>query len=192
MGTSRDVPQANRDGYLSDEQLGTLTQDRQVRIAICLMFVIPFALIALWPPPPFTPVVRIVFLCLILGVVSWGVWSCNRYTRDIVTRKVAMVSGPVRLAIEGGGGEGTNHPEYALTVEGVRFKIDKDTLLWLKNGERYCVYYAPTTRKFLAAESLEDSAPVYETKRKRDEPLRLGDDGELIVEEKAKRSGDLS
>ncbi len=186
MGTPHhDVPQANRDGYLTDDQIAVLLKQRDTIILIAVFLDIVAILVVGTPLlASQTPgVICIVASAIIAATAYFGYQYWLPYKRDIQAGKVAMIAGPVRLDVRG-----SNPPSYVVAMDHLEFKVEKEILLSLKNGEQYRVYYTPSARKFLAAESLEDSLPKSETKQKRDQTLRLGDDGELIADEKLKRA----
>jgi hypothetical protein len=142
----------------------------------------------------------------LLGIETWV-----NFKSDINENKVIYLDGVVALDTlprigrydlvtvrYGLGIEPKNEPIIMLVVEDQKFKLPANTRLGFRNGERYRVFFAPRTKTYLNAVPLNNENLPNLEKRKNDqsaalaEPnydqvVGLGDDGELIFEDKPKR-----
>jgi hypothetical protein len=183
--------EANRNGALSDAQIEALRKDR-IRVTLFAYFlsgVIALLLggfIMLGIGKLKDGPIAIVFL-LMIGVICFtfatgAVRSFWRTMNAIINDgHVESVTGPIDLAIDEANYGRSGTVQYKVTVAGYTFKVSKDTLLQLKNGEVYTVYFTPQLRTFLSAEPT-DAATQYVKKAKHGGRIALGDDGELISE----------
>jgi hypothetical protein len=178
---------ANRSGKLSRAQIGTVRAKR--RNEILFLFVVAVVItsytmnvLAQSNTDPFSNAARY-FGILVGGMLLLGAaLTWQKHSQDIRDGRVSEITGPIHLKIATG--RSTN---CSLSIGGQRFAVLPKVILALRDGEPYRVYYAPRSKIFLAAEPYPGvDLPIASDKPKRDQNVRLGDDGELVIQHKQK------
>lgn len=142
IGFTEDDLEANREGFLSSEQITLLRRNRYFWLVVaCITGVAAFGLaiysqsilgcISFAATPPLFAILKI----LMLDEVLKG-------------RKVESAEGYIQLDMQG---QGTGN---ILIVDDITFKVSKKVFLAFKNGDPYLIHYLPKMMKILSAEWL--------------------------------------
>jgi hypothetical protein len=166
--------QENRDGHLSKDQI-TLLKTQRILMAIYAHLV---SNLFLFSPTLALLVFGIVpsnLLLILCGVqVIAGCFSLRQwllYSFDISEAKVGIFTGNIELKLD------QTYGKCLLQAGAKKLKIKADTLLSLRNGEFYNVYFTPRTNVYLWCEPV---LSIGFDKQKRDGTVILGDDGEIV------------
>lgn len=92
--------------------------------------------------------VVIILACVALYAFCW--FKRADYLDDLDERLVYATEGRVRLALD----EGRNNARYLVSVGSLTFVVGKQAFLAFKNGDPYRIYYAPNSKRIVAAEWL--------------------------------------
>jgi hypothetical protein len=167
--------QENRDGYLSKDQIKLLGTRR---IVMCIyahlvsnFFLFFPAVLALG----IFPANLLLIICsvqVIAGCFSLRQWLL--YSFEISEKKAGIFTGSIELKFD------KMYDKFLLQAGPKTLQISAETLISLRNGEFYNVYFTPRTNLYLWCEPVLSSAPIGLDKLKRDGTVKLGDDGELI------------
>jgi hypothetical protein len=179
---------ANRHGFMTPAQIEMMRHERNQELAGGYFLIIVLGLFSLFMvsayfrKPEFASFfVGVLSIGGVLGTIVYQIRTGRKYARDILEEKVAEVQGKARL-----GFTASKSPIGTLTVGGQTFKVSPSVLFSLHNGLNYRVYFAPHSKTFIGADPIQDaSASTYDIPEKT-KRAQLGDDGELIYDEKAR------
>lgn len=165
IGFNEDDLDHNRDGYLSERQRQALLGKPWPRYAALIAVTLALAAGALFVfvdqlrvDSPHTGHKTVLLLFAVVEVIAvvFIVVPYSSYRQDAQGMVADSVQGHVSLDVEGGG----NTVIYTLEISGERFTLDKHVFLAFKNDEPYVVYFAPHSRKLLAAEWLRETGII--------------------------------
>ncbi len=92
--------------------------------------------------------VAIILACVVLYAFCW--FKRADYLDDLDECIVYGAEGRIRLILD----EGRNNARYLVGVGSLAFVVSKQVFLAFKNGDPYRVYYAPNSKRIVAAEWL--------------------------------------
>ncbi len=92
--------------------------------------------------------VVIILACVALYAFCW--FKRADYQSDLDERIVYATEGRIRLVLD----EERNNARYLVSVGSLTFVVGKQTFLAFKNGDPYRIYYAPNSKRIVAAEWL--------------------------------------
>ncbi|HEX2908353.1 MAG TPA: hypothetical protein VHO69_15885 [Phototrophicaceae bacterium] len=152
--------EANRDGYMTARQRSRLNDDRfliQI-VGVLALMVCPVCIIAAFvlDGQRYNTVVSRVIVSSAIGLLTVGTtayagWRWQCLGRDLRQGKVAAVQGLISLEMGG-----DRNRTYRVKAADVTLKVPQHVFFAFKNGEPYCLYYAPHSRTLLSAEWLRE------------------------------------
>ena len=92
--------------------------------------------------------VAIILACVVLYAFCW--FKRADYLDDLDECIVYAAEGRIHLILD----EGRNNARYLVGVGSLTFVVGKPTFLAFKNGDPYRIYYAPNSKRIVAAEWL--------------------------------------
>jgi hypothetical protein len=162
VGFDEDDLEANRAGYMSKGQRARLRAKRSSWINISLVavgFGFLVAIVTITDDLQFrnsftSRVGSFGLICVgIAGVVSYSWLNWRKFDADLLKGEFDTIEGPIQLDVTSQGNRGT---KYSVIIEGSRFNVTKPIFLAFKNGDPYCIYYAPRSKTILSAEWLRE------------------------------------
>ena len=156
IGFSEEDLEANREGYMSEQQRRSLFRKWTPWTCFTLLFaalilptMLPFVLEQLGTSTlsPLTLIAAVFLVVPVYFAYKW--WQLSV---DMRQRLVTSVEGRVRLDLSGGG----NSSQLTVSIGKAKFHVKKPIFLAFKNGDPYCVYYAPRSKTILSAEWLRE------------------------------------
>jgi hypothetical protein len=153
----------NRKGRMSERQKERASQRERINskslfaftvFCICLAFISfsIFIVVASKFAPETVSILPIPFLMSIIGL--WITWDLMRDYRamksDFQNGKLKSIEGLAIVDI------GHRNKEASLTINGMRFHPNRNTLLRIKQLEPHIVYYVPKSKVVVAVEVLEN------------------------------------
>ncbi|HEX2908356.1 MAG TPA: hypothetical protein VHO69_15900 [Phototrophicaceae bacterium] len=146
--------EANRDGQLSDGQKIRFRGQRNLILAFAILVMVCIPFVAL------TGFVKrtdwglgAIGLILFLVLSTFGTLAALALVRiirlmhDLQDNRAEAVQGPIKLEM---------HQGYHIVIGDQMWHVHQDVFLAFKNGEPYCLYYAPHSRTLLSAEWLRE------------------------------------
>ena len=142
---------ANRAGKLTENQI-TKLQDWQhlnsVFHFVGGLFAIPLVMLfGSSISSELSITVGILVICL-LAIAGSAYASIQRYRKDIIGSIAESACGLVELDV----GWSKYSDNFTLEIDSFRSSVDRQQFLALKNGNPYCVYYSPRTKRILSIE----------------------------------------
>jgi hypothetical protein len=149
IGFSEDDLEANREGYLSIPQQAGMRSDHNFWLCSMIVLIVIFAMFAVLGLSSRRHEAAQFLAFMMAGVAGWAFMKWYR-VRDDMNTDLRAVEGRVKLDI----GRTKGEPKYSVEIDDVKFNVKKDVFLAFKNGDPYCIYYAPHTKRILSVDWL--------------------------------------
>lgn len=137
---------ANREGHLSPTQIARL-RAKAITIAVGYgLLAVIFGGFAIYAPHDSANILWDLGagLCFVV-MIGVLIFKCGQIVRDLMSAKVVSVEGKIAVRVME-----SRSPRYKVEIGAVELEIPLQAYQGLKDGERYCVYYAPKSRTILA------------------------------------------
>ncbi len=183
---------ANRKGQMSLSQLQILRRKWQGDLSGSIILIVCMTLLWILASLGGGSIPALICLLVDVFLIALVIWRWNFFNQDMREARAASYTGPISLDIQG---VNAGRARYLVSFGDEKLEISKEQLLALQNGSTYTVYFAPRTKIFLGADPLFDSDGGADTgveKPKRDQVVRLGDDGELLYDTEPKHKRDTT
>lgn len=165
IGFTEEDLEANRQGYLTKKQCVHLNKERSkwltyslVAAGVGFYFIvrillddIPFYVTV----PNKVPIIGII-LVFAGTTATHFFWKSRRFGTDLRNGETNFTEGRVQLDVDNAG---RRDMYYTLAIQDIVFRVKKRAFLAFKNGDPYCIYYAPHSKTILSAEWLREESP---------------------------------
>ncbi len=156
---TQDDLDSNRNGLLSEKQQQKFAEDyNALTISTVIAGLVGGVLLPLMiylidhNSPAGDGSILVVFVILVLAGAVYAWWKKGAVGADLNGKQVEAIQGRIKLSVTGGS-KGSN---FKITLGDQSWTVENNIFLAFKNGDPYCLYYAPHSKTLLSAEWLRE------------------------------------